>query len=97
MIVAMEPVTEELEQIRSRLDRLDEMLVNLIAQRAELARELGRAKRQAGMPIVDFAREAAVVRRAATHARYRGLPEEDVRDIFWDLIAVARRVQMEER
>jgi chorismate mutase len=49
------------------------------------------------LPIVEFAREAAVVRRAATHARDKGLPEEDVRDIFWDLIAVARRVQMEER
>jgi len=89
--------TEQLEQVRRRLDQLDDRLVDLIARRAELARSLGRAKRDAGLPIVDFAREAAVVRRAATHARHKGLPEEDVRDIFWDLIAVARRVQMEER
>jgi chorismate mutase len=96
MIVEQAESTVEVDRIRDRLDRIDADLVEMIARRAELGRALGHAKRSAGLPMIDFSREAAVVRRAAVLARHRGLPEEDVREIFWDLISVTRRVQLEE-
>jgi chorismate mutase len=45
--------------------------------------------------VLDPAREAAVVRRAGTVARDAGLEDEDVRYIFWHLIGLSRRAQME--
>lgn len=84
-----------LEGLRGEIERLDAMLVQLVAQRVQAARSAGRAKRAAGLPAVDPAREAGVVRRAAGLARSAGLPEEDVRDVFWRLIAMSRRVQTE--
>ncbi|HEU0053120.1 MAG TPA: chorismate mutase, partial [Longimicrobium sp.] len=64
--------------------------------RVRMAREVGAAKRALGAPILDPAREAAVVRRAGTLARQAGLADEDVRYLFWHLIGLARRAQMEE-
>lgn len=84
-----------LPAIRSEIERLDDRLVSLIRERTRLARVAGELKRAAGLPPVDHAREAAVVRRAAAAAREAGLPEEDLRDIFWRLIAISRRVQIE--
>ena len=72
-------------------------LIDLIARRVDLARRVGAAKRQAGLPTLDPAREAAVVRRAGALAREANLDDEDVRYIFWHLIGLSRRMQMEAR
>ncbi len=60
---------------------------------AELARRTGEAKRSAGKPTLDPAREAVVIRRAAAAARELGVSPEDVREIFWHLIGLSRRAQ----
>lgn len=88
--------TPELARLRADLERIDRDLIRLIGERVRLAREVGRAKRAADLPTLDPAREAAVVRRAASLARDAGLDDSDVRYIFWHLIGLARRAQMEE-
>jgi chorismate mutase len=81
--------------VREEIERIDRALVGLIAERVRLARRVGEAKRAAGLPVLDPAREAAVVRHASALAREAGVPEEDVRYIFWHLIGLARRAQLE--
>lgn len=85
-----------LEEVRTEIERIDRALVTLIADRVSLGRKVGAAKRQAGLPVLDPVREAAVVRRAGALAREAGLEDEDVRYIFWHLIGLSRRAQMEE-
>lgn len=85
--------TAELDRLRGEIEALDRSLVELIARRVQLAREVGAAKRAAHRPTLDPTREAAVVRRAGETAREVGLVEEDVRDIFWHLIGLSRRAQ----
>lgn len=86
----------ELGRIRMEIERIDRSIVELIAQRVALARELGPVKGALGMPTLDPPREAAVVRRASALAREAGVPEEDVRYVFWHLVGLCRRIQMEE-
>ena len=81
--------------VRDEIERIDRALIALIAERVRLAREVGAAKRALAMPILDPAREAAVVRRAGTLAREAGLEDEEVRYLFWHLIGLSRRAQME--
>lgn len=83
----------ELAELRARLERIDEALVAGIADRIEVAHEIGRVKQEAGVPLVHPAREAAVVRRAGELARARGLDDEAVRALFWRLIEMSRRAQ----
>jgi chorismate mutase len=87
----------ELARIRDEIEKIDRSLVELIAQRVQLARRIGAVKRTAGLPTLDPPREAAVVRRAGALAREAGLDDEDVRYIFWHLIGLSRRMQMEEQ
>lgn len=82
-----------LDSVRAEIDELDGTLVRLIARRCRLARQAGRSKAQARLPLVDPAQEAAVVRRGAARARDLGLEEEEVRRIFWHLIGLSRRSQ----
>ena len=89
-------VPAEMERLREEIEAIDRSLIELIARRVDLAREVGRAKRAAGLPTLDPAREAAVVRRAGQLAREVGIADEDVRYIFWHLIGLARRAQNEE-
>lgn len=85
----------ELESIREQIETLDGELLNLLARRVELALEAGSVKRAAGLSTLDPSHEAAVVRRAAESARELGLPEEDVRHLFWQLVGMCRRAQRE--
>lgn len=87
---------ESLDSLRAEIEHIDRSIVALIAERSRLARRVGTAKREAGLPVLDPAREAAVVRRAAALARESGLDDEDVRYVFWHLIGLSRRAQMEE-
>lgn len=87
---------DELAAVRGQIEELDRAIIHLIAARVALARRVGPAKRALGMPILDPPREAAVVRRASALAREAGIPEEDVRYVFWHLVGLCRRVQLEE-
>jgi chorismate mutase len=89
-------VAEELARLRAAIEELDDTLVRLIAERTRLARAAGAMKRAAGLPVLDPAREAAVVRRAGEAARREGVADDDVRYIFWHLIGLSRRAQLEE-
>lgn len=90
------PAAEALARLRGEIEQLDRRLVGLIAERVELARQVGPLKQALGMPILDPPREAAIVRRAGELAREAGLGDEDVRYIFWHLVGLCRRVQLEE-
>jgi len=89
------PAGERLRAIRERIEQVDREIIGLIGERVQLAREVGAAKRELGAPTLDPAREALVVRRAGELAREAGVGDEDVRYIFWHLIGLSRRAQME--
>lgn len=93
-----QPGTEhesELDRLRREIGEVDRALMSLVAKRVELARRIGEAKREAGIATLDAAREAAVVRQAGELAREAGLDAEEVRPLFWHLIGLSRRAQLE--
>ena len=86
---------EALARSRREIEEIDAQLIALLARRVERSKEIGALKRIAGLPTLDTAREAEVIRRAASVARERGLPDEKVRDIFWHIIGLSRGAQTE--
>jgi chorismate mutase len=86
-------MNDHLEELRERIVELDEDLVDLIGERKSLVQEIGQIKTGLGLPVLDPAREAAVVRRAAALAREKDIDEELVRDVIWRIMAAAREEQ----
>ena len=88
---------DELRDCRNAIEVVDRRIVAMLVQRVELGRRAAAAKRDAGIPIVDQAREREVVRRAIAEARAHDLPEAEVEEIFRRILALSRRVQEEVR
>ena len=84
---------EALEEIRARIGEVDDRLIQTIGERRALVLEVGRLKEALGLPVLDPAQEARVVRSAAVRARELGVDEEVTRDVIWRIIASARAIQ----
>jgi chorismate mutase len=87
------PSIPVLDRLRGEIARVDAEILRLVGERVAIAREVGAVKARSGLPILDPRREAAVVRSAAESAREKGLPEDEIRQLFWQLIGLCRRAQ----
>lgn len=85
--------TEELARCRQEIEHIDNEIVSLLSRRLTLGKRTGELKRVAGLPILDPTREAAVIRRVTSVARDADLPTEPIREIFWQIVGMSRRVQ----
>ena len=84
-----------LDELRDRIIELDDELIRLIGERRDVVLKIGRMKRELGLPVMDPAREARVVRRVAERSRELGVDEELTRDVIWRIISSARDTQNE--
>jgi len=88
---------EELAELRAEINRLNEEIMEKLAQRAETAVRIGAVKRRHGRPIVDRSREEKVyeqIRRLAE--RYR-LDAEAVECVFREIVRLCTKAQGEGR
>jgi len=86
---------KRLEELRIRIIAVDDEIIQMIGERRDLVLEIGRIKEGLGLPILDPAREARVVRRVAERSRALGVDEELTRDVIWRIISSAREQQKE--
>ena len=86
-----------IEELRTRIDVIDEQLVRLLNVRVACAVEVGRLKHEAGMPIYQPEREAQVLSRVRQSATDPSGPltAEAVVRIFERIIDEARRAERE--
>jgi chorismate mutase/prephenate dehydratase len=89
--------TAEMRRLRRKIDALDRKIVGLLNERAELGREVGRAKAAAGRRAVrDAEREREVLLRV-TMANTGPMPQADLLAVYRRLIAVARSLEARDR
>lgn len=81
-----------LDQIRQKIDSLDNQIHDLLLERADLIMAISEEKKKAGIQIVQPAREARMIRRLM--ARHRGpLPEETIVRIWRELVSSVSLLQ----
>jgi len=89
----VKPESAEVVRLRRRIDALDRRIVTLLNERAELGREVGRAKKTAGRRTVrDVEREREVLLRVAL-ANLGPLAQADLLAIYRRLIAATRALE----
>lgn len=76
-----------IEQLREKIDRVDSRIVELLEERADLAKKIGEAKRRHGMPIVDPKREQDVLIRVTERTK---LNKGFVKKLFETIIEYCR-------
>ena len=81
----------ELNEIRQDIDRIDDQLVRLFAERMDCAQRVAEAKRQTGKPIRDHARERSIVNRLTTAAGEAYAPY--VRALYAHIFDLSRSYQ----
>ena len=89
--------TPELRRLRRRIDALDRRIVSLLSERAELGREVGRAKLATRRRAIrDVEREREVLLRV-TMANTGPLPQADLLAIYRRLMAATRALEANDR
>jgi chorismate mutase len=80
---------------RRMIDELDRKLVELLNQRAQAAHEIGKLKRNVGMPIYEPDREQAVFSNVRK-VNQGPLPDRDLLRIYERIMDIMRQIQQEE-
>jgi chorismate mutase / prephenate dehydratase len=89
--------TPELRRLRKKIDALDRRIVGLLNERADLGREVGRAKVAAGRrAITDREREREVLLRVSM-ANAGPLPQADLLAMYRRLIAATKELEAHDR
>jgi len=80
---------------RKKIDELDQQLVELLSSRARAAHEIGRLKRDKGMPIYEPDRERTVFEHVKK-VNPGPLPDRDLIRIYERIMDIMRKIQQEE-
>ena len=85
-------VSHTIEELRNRIDLLDETLVRMLNARAACALEIGRLKRADGIPVYQPEREAQVLKNVQ---RFNNGPLDQaaMRRLFERIIDEARHLE----
>ena len=86
-----ETLSDQLKDLRTRLDALDAELIELLARRASIVDEIWAWKQQHGVPRLDPARETELKARLLAQAESLGLERDAVAAILDRIIGVALR------
>ena len=77
---------EEMAGLRKEINRLNGEILDRLAERVAVAREIAGVKRRHGKPIVDAARERVVLDQARAQAAERGLDPDGVERVYRAII-----------
>tara|TARA_A100001037_G_scaffold304138_1_gene340019 strand:- start:24364 stop:24630 length:267 start_codon:yes stop_codon:yes gene_type:complete len=82
-----------LEEMRSKIEEIDEKIMELIAERMDIAILIANIKERDGLPITDKNQEKKVMQRVSENAEIFGMDKEGVEKIFQMLIELNKNKQ----
>ena len=86
--------TENLSQLRGQIDNIDEQLLELIAKRMRISREIGVYKKEHDMPILQSPRYNEILEKRSNIGEQINLNTEFVKAIFREIHEESVRQQM---
>ena len=84
----------QLDQLRQRIDRLDEQLVELLAQRQQVVQQVAEVKQQHDLPTFHPAREENLISARRVQAVQAGLDPDYIEDLFRTVMRHSRVGQL---
>ncbi|BDC19727.1 chorismate mutase [Acidianus sp. HS-5] len=84
----------ELENLRKEIEEIDENIIKLLARRFQVSQEIGKIKKEKGLPITDENRESKVKENWITFARKYGIPETFVESFLTMIFSYSKLYQI---
>ncbi|HOD85169.1 MAG TPA: chorismate mutase [Methanoculleus sp.] len=84
-----------LDAVRNEIREIDEKIIDLIAERQNLAAEVARIKREMGLPLRDEAQRRVVLDRVFAYAAESRIDPLAVRRVFETLVEMSEERQRE--
>lgn len=84
----------KLEEKRNEIDAIDSHILVLLNRRAAIAKEIGILKTQAGLPLVDWVRESAIIQGLTQQNDGMELEDEAVGRIYERILTESRLLQV---
>jgi Chorismate mutase len=84
---------EEIEQLREKVDAIDDQILRDLVQRAKVCQAIGELKKQKGKPVQDLHREVEVFKRARERAELFKLDPDHIERIFREIVNMCSAVQ----
>ena len=88
---------QEIKQLRKKIDKVDEQILQSLSERAEICRSVGQIKEKNGLPIQDFPRENTVYAHIREKAVQLGLDPAHVEAVYRQIVSMCSAVQDSER
>jgi chorismate mutase len=86
---------EEIKPHRDTIDRLNDEIITLIAERQKAALAIGGVKKRYGKPVVDRSREQAILDKIREKAQANGIDPDALERVFREIIRLC--VEAEEK
>lgn len=84
-----------MEELRKRINAIDDEILKLISERVALAEEIGKIKKELGIPIKNEEREAVVIERYIEYGTENDLNTDSMIAICKALITLSIEKEME--
>lgn len=88
---------QNIEQSRALIDAIDNKILNLLAQRFELCKTIGKLKEKEQLPIVQKTREEALLKKRAQKAVKEGLDPQVIEKLFKAILKHSHKLQKRAR
>ena len=83
----------DISDIRKHIDRIDNVIINALAERMSLMPDVAGYKKEKSMPIFDEKREIAIMGKLKKIAAEHGLDKGFVEEVFLSVFNEAKRIQ----
>ena len=84
---------DELGKLRKKVDKIDDLILNSLSERAAICKTIGELKKTKHLPIRDSSRENEVYTRVKAKATEFELDPEQVEAIFREIVNMCSAVQ----
>jgi len=94
-IILLMSYREKLEELRNKIDHIDEEILKLLNERAKLAKEVGHIKKEYNLPVYVPSREKAIFERLKKLNKEFGeeFPTDAVVPVFREIISACRSTE----
>jgi chorismate mutase/prephenate dehydratase len=84
---------ENINQLRKRIDKVDEQILRLLSERAKMCESIGSVKKEHGMSIKDAYRESEVFTHVRQKAVEFALDPVQVESVYRQIINMCNSIQ----